>query len=350
VKGSGRRARIAGLATRGGRARPGRALAVLAVPVVLVFGGAAGYRLIEGWTWLDGFYMTVTTLSTVGFGEVHALSAAGRLFTMLLIMGGVFTLFYSATEIIRSVVTGEIQGIFGRQRMERMLAELEDHIIVCGYGRMGRLVARQFSAAGLKFVVLDRQPGLLASFQLPHGIALEGDATHDEVLKRAGVSRARALLTLAASDADNLYITMSARLLNEKLLIVARSDDDRAEQKLLRAGASRVILPYVIGGHRVAQAVLRPTVMDFIELATRSEHLELQIDETEVQAGSALAGKSVRDSGIRQGLGIIVVAIKKPAGKMLFNPDSELAIEPGDLLITLGHRQQLDKLEQMAKP
>jgi voltage-gated potassium channel len=232
--------------------------------------------------------------------------------------------------------------------MERTLSDMENHIIVCGYGRMGRLVCQEFSAAGLAFVVIDRERSLLESFNVPHGLALAGDATSDEVLKRAGVARARALLTLAASDADNLYITMSARLLNEKLFIVARSDDEQAETKMLRAGASRVILPYVIGGERVAQAVLRPSVVDFIELATRSEHLELQLEEIQVRSGSRLAGQTVRDSGIRHELGIIIVAIKRAEGKMLFNPKGEVPIEPGDVLITLGRREQIDRLGQLA--
>jgi voltage-gated potassium channel len=341
-------ARIVGTVSRRARAPLWRYFLALAIPVLLVVMGTIGFRTIEGWGWLDSLYMTVTTLATVGFGEVHPLSRTARIFTIFLILGGVFTFFYSATEFIRAVVSGEIQGIFGRQRMERTLSELKDHIIVCGYGRMGRLVCRQFADAGLKFVVIDRQPGLLEAFDTAHGIALQGDATSDDVLKDAGVGRARALLTLAASDADNLYITMSARLLNEKLFIVARCDSELAENKLVRAGASRVILPYVIGGQRVAQAVLRPTVMDFIELATRSEHMELQIEETEVQPGARLSGKTLRDSGIRQELGIIIVAIKKPDGSMVFNPDSAMVIAPGDLLITLGHRQQLDRLETMA--
>jgi voltage-gated potassium channel len=213
---------------------------------------------------------------------------------------------------------------------------------------MGRLVCQEFSAAGLPFVIVDRQAALLQSFAVPHGIALVGDATSDEVLKAAGVTRARALLTLAASDADNLFITMSARLLNEKLFIVARSDDEHAEKKMLRAGASRVVLPYIIGGERVAQAVLRPSVVDFIELATRSEHMELQMEETEVRSGSRLAGRVLKDSGIRQELGIIIVAIKRADGKMVFNPDGGALIEPGETLITLGHRQQLDRLAEMA--
>jgi voltage-gated potassium channel len=169
------------------------------------------------------------------------------------------------------------------------------------------------------------------------------------VLRRAGIERARALVTVAASDADNLYITMTARLLNDKLLIVARAEDEAAEKKLKRAGANRVVSPYAIGGQRVAQAVLRPAVMDFIELATKSEHLELQIEETEVATGSGLAGQSLKDSAVRQDLGIIIVAIKKPGGRMVFNPEPASILEPGDLLITLGHRQQLDRLEKLAR-
>src|SRR5262249_39664243 len=184
----------------------------------------------------------------------------------------------------------------------------------------------------------------------PHGIPLQGDATDDQVLRRAGVERAKVLVTVAASDAANLYITMSARLLNENLFIVARSEEAEAEPKLLRAGADRVVSPYVIGGQRMAMAVLRPNVMDFIELATRSDYMELQIEETRVEASSALAGRTLKESRLRQDLGVIIVAIKKPDGKMVFNPAPEVPMEPGDLLITLGHRDQLERLETLARP
>ena len=267
---------------------------------------------------------------------------------MALALGGVFTAFYAAAEFIRAVVTGEIGTVLGRQRMETRLEKLSGHLVVCGFGRMGRLVAEEFSSAGLPFVVVDRDERVLVGFDIPHGIPLVGDATADEVLRRAGVERARALVTAAASDADNVFITMSARLLNERLVIVARAEGEGAEVKLQRAGASRVVSPYSIGGHRVAQAVLRPNAMDFIELATRTGHLELQIEEVEVRAGSALVGRSVKASPIRSELGIIIVAIKKPGGKMAFNPEPEAVLEAGDVLITLGHRQQLDRLEEMA--
>jgi voltage-gated potassium channel len=333
---------------RGPALRIHRFLFALCVPVLLVAAGTAGYVLIEDWSVFDALYMTVTTLTTVGFGEVHPLSRDGRTFTMLLLLGGVFTLFYAATEIIRGVVSGEVRGVLGRQRMERNLSELTNHLVVCGFGRMGLLVCREFSSLGLPFVLVERQGERLRSFDIPHGIPLQGDATSDETLRRAGVERARGLVSAAASDADNLYITMSARFLNDKLFIVARAEEEGAERKLLRAGANRVVSPYAIGGQRVAQAVLRPNVMDFIELATRSEHLELQIEETEIRAGSPLGGRTLKESRIRQELGIIIVAIKKPDGKMIFNPAPEVVIEPRDLMITLGHRQQLDRLEAMA--
>jgi voltage-gated potassium channel len=324
-------------------------LLALAVPVVLVMLGTLGYVLIEGWPAFDALYMTVTTMTTVGFMEVHPLSRPGRVFTIFLMLGGVFTLFYAAGDVIRYVVSGEVRRAMGRQRMQKSLEELKGHMVVCGFGRMGHLVCEQFSSLGMPFVVIERSGELLRGFDMPHGIPLAGDATSDDVLRLAGVDRARALVTVAASDADNLYIVMSARFLNEQLFIVARAEEEGAEKKLLRAGANRVVSPYIIGGQRVALAVLRPAVMDFIELAMHKEHLELQIEETRIHPGSRLAGSSLKDSQVRQDLGAIIVAIKKPDGRMQFNPPAEAVIEPGDTLITMGHRQQLDRLESMAR-
>jgi voltage-gated potassium channel len=320
----------------------------LAVPVLLIVAGTLGYHLIEGWSFDDALYMTVITIATVGYREVHELSGAGRVFTMALVLGGAFTLLYAAMEVIRVVVSGELRDTLGRQRMERSLAEFKDHRIVCGLGRLGRLVCQEFSAQALPFVVVDRQSELVDGFDMPHGIAVQGDATSDEVLRNAGVEHARALVTVAASDADNLFITMSARLLNEKLYIVARAEEEGAAAKLRRAGANRVVSPYVIGGQRVALAVLRPSVVDFIELATRSEHLDLQIEEVAIAPDGRFAGQSVKDSGIRYDLGIIIVAIKKPDGTMVFNPASQVVIEGRDVLITLGDRKSLDRLATLA--
>jgi voltage-gated potassium channel len=320
----------------------------LFIPLGLILVGTLGYHLIEGWTLFDSLYMTVVTLTTVGSGEYQPQSAVSRTFTILLLLGGVFTMLYAAMEIIRAIIGGEVQAILGRQRMERSLAGLKDHLIICGYGRMGRLVCKEFSAQGLSSVVIEKNEEILADFQVEHALALPGDATLDEVLKKAGVEQARALISVVGSDADNLYITMSARLLNDKIYIVARAENDVAENKLARAGANRVVSPYVLGGLRVAHAVLRPTVMDFIELATRTEHLELQIEETKIAPRSKLIGCNLRDSRFRQDQGIIIVAIKKASGHMVFNPPADAVMEAGDILITLGNREQLDKLDVLA--
>lgn len=328
---------------------PYRLVRLLVILASLVSAGTLGYMCIEGWHWFDSLYMTVITLSTIGYGETHPLSQYGRLFTICLILGGVFTFLYASTEAIRTIVSGEMQDLLGKQRMERHLATLQNHLIVCGFGRMGRLVCKEFETQEIEFVVVDRLESAVAEFSLTHGVPLVGDATSDDVLRHAGIDRARALVTVVASDADNLYTTMSARLLNDKLFIVARAEDAHSEQKLLRAGANRVVSPYRIGGSRVAQAVLRPTVMDFLELATQTEHVELQIEETRIAAKSPLVGSTLQDSRLRKDLGIIIVAIKKTSGRMHFNPAPETTLEVGDILIAMGDRQQLDRLDVLAQ-
>ncbi|MBI2804102.1 MAG: potassium channel protein [Planctomycetes bacterium] len=329
---------------------PRRIWVLLSVPLFLVLGGTLGYHVIEeDFTLFDSLYMTVITLSTIGYGEVHPLSDRGRLFTIFLILGGVFGFAYCASEMIRSVVSGEIAGILGRQKMERALAHLHGHIIICGYGRMGRLVCKEFSRWHREFVVIDRNANDLSDFQLPFGIALVGDATSDEMLKQAGIDRAHSLVTVMASDADNLFTTMSARLLNAKLVIVARVEDSHSEQKLLRAGANRVISPYVIGGTRVAHAVLKPTVVDFIELTTRTEHIELQLEEARIEPLSSLIGFNLKDARLRAEHQVIIVAIKKKTGHMHFNPPSETVLEAGDILVAMGSRAHLAVLAQLAQ-
>jgi len=292
--------------------------------------------------------MTVITLTTVGYAEVHELSTAGRTFTMLLLLGGVFTLFYAGTELVSALVSGQVLSALGRRRMAWSLANMRDHHIICGFGRMGRMVCQEFAARNLPFVLVERDAARLENFAIGQGVPLHGDSTSDEILKKAGVERARSLIAVVASDADNLYITMSARLLNDRLFIVARAEDERSEQKLLRAGANRVVAPYVLGGSVVAQAVLKPNVVDFIELATRTEHMELQIEEVRIAAGSPLADTTLERSRLRPELGVIIVAIKKTTGRMLFNPPSTAVMEIGDTLIVLGDREHLDELDRLA--
>jgi voltage-gated potassium channel len=324
-------------------------LLALAVPVLLLLVGTGGYMLVEGWGAFDALYMSAITVTTVGYLEVHPLSHAGRLFTIGYLLVGVFSLFYVATAIIRSIVSGEVRQHLGRQLMERTLSTIEGHVVVCGLGRMGQIVCEEFSKMEMPFVVIERDPALAESLNIPHGIGLSGDATSDEVLRRAGVERARTLVTVAASDADNLYIVMSARLMNDKLYIVARAADEEAEKKLRRAGANRVVSPYVIGGQRVAQAVLRPAVLDFIELATREDFLELQIEEVAVGPRGSLVGVPVKDNRIRQELGVMLLAVRKPSGEMRFNPTPDTILQAGDVLIALGHKEQLGRLTLLAR-
>lgn len=322
---------------------------LLLIPVVLVAAGTFGYWTIErDYTLFDSLYMTVITLTTVGYEEVHPLSPAGRVFTIVLLLGGVFTFFFTATELVRAVVSGEVQDLLGRQRMERDLAGMKEHIIICGYGRMGRFITREFSRAGYPFVLIDRNADLLKNLPLEHGVPLPGDASDDEVLKHAGISRAKALVTVAGSDADNLFVTLSARLLNDKIFIVARAETEAAEVKLRRAGANRVVAPYALGGSRVAHAVLRPNVVDYLDLATGSEFYDLQIEELAIRPGSNLAGVTLKDSRVHLDMGIMVVAIKKAGGGMEFNPPGDARLESGDTIIALGRRAEIERLEERA--
>ena len=319
------------------------------LPNALLAIGTLGYYLIEPkYSVFDAFYMTVITLTTVGYGEVHELSTGGRVFTIALLLVGTFTLFYAATEIVRAVVSGEVQHIYGRGLMARNLAALHDHYIVIGYGRMGKHVCREFSRQGKPFVLVEKDAKLLEGFALEHGLTVVGDATSDEVLRLAGVERATALVTVVPHDAENLYITMSARLLNADLFIVARAEAEQTEVKLRRAGADRVVAPHALGGSKIAQAVMRPNVLDFMELATKTGHLEFQIEETVIRPGSKLAGASLTSSRLRQDFGLIVVAIKKEQGEMVYTPTSETVLESGDTLIALGRRAQLDQLDALA--
>jgi voltage-gated potassium channel len=318
---------------------------VAGVPALLVVIGTVGYVLIERWTWFDALYMSVITLMTIGYGEVHELDRAGRAFTMVLALLGATTLAASATYVLQFVIGGELNKTFGRQRMQRALDSVRDHVIVCGYGRVGRRVVADLAESGVPVVVVDQDEARLRDCTL----WLAGDVTEDDTLKRAGIAHARALIAAVPSDADNLYVTMSARLLNTTLTIVARAESEGTEEKLLRAGATRVISPTAIGGQRVVQAVLRPAVLDFIDLATKSQHLELQMEQAMVQKGSKLDGVTVGDASLRERCDVLVVAIQRADGKMHFNPPPEARMGHGERLVVLGNRKSLDKLEALAR-
>jgi len=328
---------------------PIRHLRFLLIILLLVVGlGTTGYSVIEGWGAFDSLYMTVITLATVGFHEVHQLSDQGKAFTILLIIFGAGMIAYSVGSLIRFTVEGELRQLLGRKKLEKQISKLVDHYIICGYGRIGNLICKEFTARPLPFVVVEKDPQLCLRLHNEGYLFVEGDATDDDTLIAAGIRQAKGLITAVTSDTENVYITLTARGLNPGLFILARAGEEGSELKLRRAGASKVISPYTIGATRMAQAILRPSVVDFIEIATAGHNLELQLEEIRVRGGSRLVGKSLMTSGIRKDLGIIIVGIKKGDGQMVFNPASETRIETGDILITLGESPAIQNLDAIA--
>ncbi|WP_457755715.1 potassium channel family protein [Thermodesulfatator indicus] len=314
---------------------------------LIVFTGTFGYFFLEGWNLFDSFYMTVITLSTVGYSEVHPLSHEGRIFTSFLIFAGVGVAFYVFTMITEAVVSGQLQDFLGRKRLESKLETLHDHYIICGYGRIGKHICHMI-AKEVPFVVVEKNHKVIEEIDKAGFLYLEGDSTQEEVLKKAGIERAKGLISVLRSDADNVYITLTARGLNPNLYIIARADEEHVEQKLKRAGADKVVCPYLIGAKRMAMSILRPAVTDFLELVTPAEHLELQLEEVRIFERSDLVGKSLINSQLRQISGVIILAVKKITGEMVFNPPPDYKFEPGDVLVALGDRDGLSRLEDLA--
>ena len=314
--------------------------------LLIVAGGTAGYMLIEGWPPWDAFYMTVTTVATVGYREVHELSRAGQVFTVCLIAGGVGTAFYTATLIATLIVEGGLHRRFEQRRFARMLHELTDHFIVCGAGRIGFIISAELKQQNTPFVVVDRNPERVHEALERGWLAVEADASQEEVLKRVGIHRARGLIAAVGTDAENVYTVLTARVMQPDLFIIARVESDDAEHKLRRAGADRVISPYHIGATHIVQTALRPAVVDFMQLATSSEHLELSMEQVKVPEASPISGKSLVDAGIRQKFGVIIVAIRRGAGTMEFNPSPESVIRSGDQLVVLGQLSSVKALEE----
>jgi voltage-gated potassium channel len=326
---------------------PLRLLVFASVPVLLIAIATVGYRAIEGWSWFDAFYMAVATLTSIG-SETHTPSNRGRLFTIILALGGIFTVALAATEVLRTIITGELRAYLEKRRMEKRIEDLEQHVVVCGYGRVGRYACAQLLAAGAPFVVIDRDDVPLADAREAGGLLVSGDATADSTLRRAGIERARALVAAAGTDPDNVLITMTARLLSPRLPIVARAAEEATVPKLLRAGATRTVSPYALGGGRMAQAVLRPAALDLVELVTRTDLHDLQIEEHLVKEGSPLDGETVGSSGLRSRLGLILIAVKRRDGELAFNPGDDAALAAGDTLIVLGRHAQLDRTDELA--
>ena len=317
---------------------------ILGVHVV----GTVGYVLIEGWTAWDAFYMTVITVTTVGYGEVHPLSQAGRAFTVVVLLTGVGAFFYAFTLIMTVLAEGGFVERRQARRLARMLDKLTDHFIVCGFGRMGEIIAHEFVRQRVPFVIIDRNPDRMSLAAEQGFVAVEADASNEDVLRRVHIERARGFVAAVGTDAENVYAVLSARLLAPELFIVGRAESEDSRAKLTRAGADRVISPYHLGGLQLAQTALRPAVVDFVQLATSSENLELNLEQVHIADRSALAGRNLVDAGLRQRYGVVVVGIRRADGRMDFNPAPETAIHAGDDLVVLGRTASLKELETAA--
>jgi voltage-gated potassium channel len=317
-----------------------------ALLVAILAGGTVGYMLIEGWNAWDAFYMTVTTVATVGFSEVHPLSARGRMFTVALIFSGVGTAFYTATLVATIIVEGGLHRRLERRRAARMLEQIKDHFIVCGYGRIGSIIAAELHQQGVAVAVIERDPARVRQAVDRGWVALEADASREEVLAKAGIHRARGLIAAVGTDAENVFTVLTARVMRPDLFIIARVESDDAEHKLRRAGADRVISPYQIGATQIVQTALRPAVVDFFHLATSSDRLDLSMEQVHIKNDSPLANQTIVDAGIRQKFGVIVVGIKRAGGGMDFNPAPEAVMRPGDELVVLGRTESVKALEK----
>jgi voltage-gated potassium channel len=322
---------------------------IAAALLLLVTIGTFGFHFIEGWSYFDGFYMVLITFTTIGYQEVHTLSHAGRWFNIFLIVCGVSLMFLLIGTLTQALLEFELRSFFGRRKMEREISRLQDHYIICGAGRVGRSVAREFAGRPVPFVVIESNEPKLAKYAAENWLSIIGDATQESILREARIEQAIGLIAATTTDATNTYIVLTARSLNPELKIIARASEENAEKHLLTAGANSVVSPYSFAGHRIAQSFLRPNVLDFIDSATLHQHLgmDLEIAEIVVPGHSRFDGESLADSKIRHDLGVIVLAIKR-GGDMRMNPTHDEVMHAGDYLIVMGEPKALRKLEQEA--
>ncbi len=328
---------------------PGRkVLLCLYALLVVVLGGTLGFMVIEDVEVFRAFYFTIITLFTVGYNELPNESNAGRIFATLLILTGAGTVMVTMGFLTQMLVAGEIKNIFGRSRVHKRIESLKDHAIVVGYGRVGRLIAEEFFEKNVDFIVVDREPVLIEQLDRKGILAVQGEATSDETLLKAGIQNARQLITALESDADNVFVTLSARQLNPALLILARANDESAEKKLFLAGANKVVVPHRTGAMQMAQAALRPAVVNLIEIATRRSSHEFAIEEIRVPVQSAFSGKSLMELNLGRRFGVIIIGIRRDE-KMMFNPHADSQIHAGDVLIGLGPPDKVAQIEDAVR-
>lgn len=319
----------------------------LLISVLIFIMGTLGYHYIEGWSFVESLYTTVITLATVGYGDFHPQHMMGRIFTVVLIIFGVGAMAYTIGMATEVMVEGQLKKAMGRGKLKKKIEKLADHYIVCGYGRIGHIICKEFAAENIDFVIIDDDPLTIQEIEEEGFIYYHGSATEDKTLLETGIKRAKGVICALPTDAQNLYVILTVKELNADIYILSRAEDETSERRLIRAGADRAISPYTVGGMRMAMAALRPAIVDFIEITTRRQSLELRMEELFVCDTSPVLEKSLEESKIRQHYGLIIVAIKKASGQMIFNPDASYVIEKGDKLITLGEDFNLIKFSEV---
>ena len=325
-----------------------RRLAIIALAMLATLGaGTLGFVLIDHYPVFDAFYMTLTTVTTVGYGEIHPLSRVGRVFNSFLILFGVIIMLLAIGAMTQIVIELELNQFFGKRRVKSMIDKLEGHIILCGFGRVGRGAADELRQAGVPFVVVDNNDDKVELAIRAGMLAVLADASRDETLLDVGIEKAKGLIATLATDADNLFVILTAKSLNPQLQLSARVAELTSEQKLRRAGADFVIAPYNSTGHRMAQAIIKPHVQQFLDFTTQNMGLDVGIEQVKVIEGSAFAGKTLAEMQVRRDTGVIVLAIRKAEGEMLFNPPADARISSGDHLIAMGEPEGLRRLEAL---
>ncbi len=320
-------------------------------PILLIFlvilAGVVGYALIEGMSALDAFYMTIITVFTVGFREVQVLTPVGKLFTIFIILGGVGTILFTVSKLGEIMFGGGMRSFVWRKNMERHIKNLKDHYIICGHGRMGQTVRARLLEEGVPFVVIDNNQGKLENLEQEKTcLYILGDASQEDILIEAGIKRAKALAALLPSDADNLYLTFTAKLINPSLFVLSKALEEEAEKKILQIGANRVVSPYKLGALKIAQGLMRPALVDFMDLIIRRQELSLLMEEIVVPRKSKIVGRTLTQCQIRQKSNVIVVAIKKPGEDIVFNPSPDMEMNIGDTLLVLGDGEAIKQFDK----
>ena len=328
---------------------PKRFVLAFATFIALILIGTSGYHWLEAMSIVDALYMTVITISTVGFGEVRELSSMGRVFTIVLILGGGGLAAFSVTVAVDFIMSGEWRVYWQTRRRFQMLSELTNHVIVCGFGRVGRHVADELAAEKVPFIVIDTDEDRVAHAQKHGYLAITGNAANETLLQKVGIERARAMVAAVDSDAENVFITLTARSLNPNLYIVARANYEDSESKLVSAGANRTMMPYHISGKRIVTTLIRPSVADFLDEVVHAGGLELFLEEVRVEPDSELAGKTISEAQVRNELGVTVLACRKQEGEFDTRIGPDTVLQPGGLLIVLGTREHLNEMMKLAQ-